>query len=281
MVDESLRELIPRDTNVPESLQQAMTYSLFGGGKRFRPVLTLLAAESVGGSADEVLQLACAIELIHTYSLIHDDLPSVDNDDLRRNRPTCHIRFGEAVAIMAGDALFAEAFWLISHRQKGAATDINWVVRELSEATGMRGMVGGQVRDIESSCRRSDKELLRYIHEHKTGSLISAAARCGAKLGGATETQMAAVGRYAAELGLAFQVVDDILDVIGQPGLTGKNIGADESLEKLTFPAVYGLERSRALAAEAVSRAKAGLDEVELETAALRQLADFVLERDS
>lgn len=258
-----------------------MAYSLFGGGKRFRPVLTLLAAESVGGSADDVLPLACAIELIHTYSLIHDDLPSVDNDDLRRNRPTCHIRFGEAVAIMAGDALFAEAFWLISHRQKGAAADINWVVRELSEATGMRGMVGGQVRDIESSCRQPDEELLRYIHEHKTGSLISAAARCGAKLGGATAEQMAAVGGYAAELGLAFQVVDDILDVAGQPGLTGKNVGADESLEKLTFPAVYGLERSRSLAAEAVARAKVSLGEAELETAPLSQLADFVLERES
>ena len=258
-----------------------MTYSLMGGGKRFRPVLTLLAAESVGGAPEDILPVACAIELIHTYSLIHDDLPAVDNDDLRRNRPTCHVRFGEAVAIMAGDALFAEAFWLISHRQKGAAPDINWVVRELSEATGMRGMVGGQVRDIESSCRRPDKELLRYIHEHKTGRLISVAARCGAKLGGATEVQMAAIGEYAAELGLAFQVVDDILDVSGQPGLIGKNVGADESLEKLTFPAVYGLQRSRVLAAEAVGRAKSSLNAAGLQPSALCELADFVLERDS
>lgn len=260
---------------------EAMTYSLLGGGKRFRPVLTLLAAESVGGAPEDVLPVACAIEMIHTYSLIHDDLPAVDNDDLRRNRPTCHIRFGEAVAIMAGDALFAEAFWLISHRQTGSAPDIVWVIRELSEATGRRGMVGGQVRDIESSSRRPDKDLLSYIHEHKTGRLISAAARCGAKMSGATEAQMAAIGEYAAELGLAFQVVDDILDVTGQAVLIGKNVGADESLDKLTFPAVYGLERSRVLAAEAVDRAKSSLSVAGLRTSALCELADFVLERDS
>ncbi len=283
LVEDALHRFFPSEDNYPQVIYKAMRHSLFSGGKRFRPVLTLLSAETFGCAPERVLPTACAIEYIHTYSLIHDDLPAIDNDDLRRGQPTCHVLFGEDIAILAGNALFAEAFYLVSAKQQ---TDdplkIIRVIGELASASGARGMVGGQVMDVLSSGRRVDFATLNFIHTHKTGELIKAAARVGAILAGASEEELAIITEYAHHLGLAFQITDDILDVVGETVLFGKKIGSDREQLKPTFPGTFGLERSRELAREEMDKAKEALTRLkDKDTRALANLAEFVRERES
>lgn len=279
VIEEALREFCPSSKNYPEIIYRAMEYSLFSGGKRFRPVLTWLTAEALGCDPREVSPTACAIEYIHTYSLIHDDLPAIDNDTLRRGQPTCHIVFGEAIAILAGDALFAEAFYLIASRQKGDPTKVVQVIAELATATGARGMVAGQAVDIKSTRKQVDSATLDFIHLHKTGDLIVAAVRCGAILAGATIATLDILSEYARQLGLAFQIIDDILDVAGETVILGKEVGSDERRFKVTYPSVYGLKRSRQCAREAVDKAKKALGNLDITTKTLADIADFVYQR--
>lgn len=279
IVEQALERFFPPETSHPDVLFKAMRYSLFSGGKRFRPVLTLLVAEALGQKAETVLPTACAIEYIHTYSLIHDDLPAIDNDDLRRGRPTCHKVFGEDIALMAGDALFAEAFKLVSDLQKASDSDnIIGVLSEIANAGGATGMVGGQVVDIISTGKEVDLETVQYIHSHKTGRLIRAAARCGAILSGASDEELTWVTEYGEHLGLAFQITDDILDVVGSVEELGKTPGADKLKDKATYPAVAGLDEARRAAERHIEQAKRAVGRLD-KTQALQDLADFVVER--
>lgn len=279
-MEEALQKFFPSETSYPEVLYKAMRYSLFAEGKRFRPVLTLSVAESFGGDPAVVLPTACAIEYIHTYSLIHDDLPPIDNDDWRRGRPTCHKVFGEDIALMAGDALFAEAFKLIAELQTASqSAKIIEVIREIAQASGAAGMVGGQVVDMISSGKKVDLKAIEYIHTHKTGQLIRASARCGAILVDASEKELAAVTRYSEHLGLAFQITDDILDEIGSLEKLGKKPGADKFKKKATYPSMVGLDQSEKEASREITEAKKALAELGGDTSELENLADFVLER--
>jgi geranylgeranyl diphosphate synthase, type II len=279
-VEAGLDEFFPPVETYPEILYQSMRYSLFAGGKRFRPVLAVLTARVFGREPESVLPTACAIEYIHTYSLIHDDLPAVDNDDLRRGRPTNHKKFGEDIAIMAGDALFAEAFSLISSLQ--VASDqrkIVEVIREIANASGPGGMVGGQVVDMASTGQPVSLDTLRFIHARKTGRLITAAARCGAILAGAADAELEAVTRYGQHLGLAFQITDDILDETGSVEELGKTPGHDQELHKATYPALLGLDEARRMAREEAAAAIGAAGEISGNTDALSDLATFVIER--
>ncbi len=279
-VEEALAEYFPAVDTYPEILYQSMRYSLFAGGKRFRPVLTVITAAVFGASPETVLPCACAIEYIHTYSLIHDDLPAIDNDDLRRGLPTNHKKFGEDIAIMAGDALFAEAFSLISRLQMASdQRKIVDVIREIAAASGPAGMVGGQVVDMASTGKPISLETLRFIHARKTGRLITAAARCGAILAGATDDELETVTRYGKHLGLAFQITDDILDETGSVEELGKTPGQDQTLHKATYPALVGLEESKRLACDETTAAIAVANALGESAHALRGLAEFVIER--
>jgi geranylgeranyl diphosphate synthase type II len=254
-----------------------MRYSLLAGGKRIRPVLTLATARALGHEAGELLPTAAAIELIHTYSLIHDDLPAMDDDDLRRGRPTCHVAFGENVAILAGDGLFAEAYKLILQSQPGDPERVLSALREISEAIGVGGMVGGQYVDV-AGAGELDADGLRHMHELKTGRLIVASVRVAPLLLGASADALLGLGRVAEELGVLFQIVDDILDVTGSEVETGKTAGSDARLGKRTYVSVFGLEKARALSADAHERARAALDEVRVSLAG--DLADLELVTD-
>lgn len=259
-----------------------MHYTLFSKAKRFRPVLTLLAHQTFGADPRDVLPTACAIEYIHTYSLIHDDLPAIDDDDLRRGKPTCHLAFGEDIAILAGDALFAEAFYLIATGQK--ARDPSMIVKviaELAEATSVRGMVGGQVADVLYSDKPVDIETLNFIHLNKTGKLISASVRAGAILANASKGELKALSEYAHHLGLAFQITDDILDLVGDEKTIGKPSGSDLRKKKATFPGLFGLEESKRYAREAVDKAVEALETLSWNTSSLADMARFVFERQS
>jgi len=258
-----------------------MSYSLFAGGKRFRAVLAIESAKVFGTDPEDVMPAACAVEFIHTYSLIHDDLPALDDDDLRRGKPTCHVKFGEDMAILAGDALNTEAFRLVSSEQKAIdAGHIVWVIRELATASGASGMVGGQVVDIQSEGMVVDAETLKFIHEKKTGELIKASVRAGAILANASERDLALLTDYAIYLGLAFQIVDDILDVVGDAAVLGKAVGSDVLHEKATYPALYGLEKAKEMARMMTDKAKEALSQVDGDTTVLAELADFVFDRD-
>ena len=265
-------------------LDEAMRYSLMAGGKRIRPVLTLATARAVGGAPEELLPTAAAIELVHTYSLIHDDLPAMDDDDLRRGRPTCHIAYGENVAILAGDGLMAEAYRLILERQEGSAQHVLAAVRALSDAIGVGGMVGGQYVDVAGEADLG-AEGLRHMHSLKTGRLIGASVAVAPLLLGAGAVARAALERYAAELGLLFQIVDDILDVTGSAVEMGKASGSDERLGKRTYVSVFGLDRARELAAGSHARARTALDAARRELAGdasdLELLTDFMYARKS
>jgi geranylgeranyl diphosphate synthase type II len=254
-VDAYLDDYLPSEKAYPESIHRAMRYSLFAGGKRLRPVLTLAAAEAVGGRHEEVMPAAAALELIHTYSLIHDDLPAMDDDSLRRGKPTSHVVFGEAIAILTGDALLTEAFSLLSGITNGDAERWLRAVAILSEAAGVRGMVGGQVVDVESEGLPVGEDVLEYIHRNKTGALIKAAAHIGALLGGGCEEDLHRIDRYGEDLGLAFQIVDDILDIEGDAALLGKTAGKDQKTGKATYPKIHGIEKARRRARELSERA--------------------------
>ncbi len=282
ITDARLHQLLPAENLYPEVIHQAMAYSVFAGGKRFRPVLCLAACEAVGGSRQQALDGACAMECIHTYSLIHDDLPGMDDDDYRRGKLTNHKVFGEGMAILAGDALLTYAFEILSNLDDGSnSTQILQIIKEVSRASGTDGMIGGQVVDIVSEQVEPTADLLNYIHNHKTGALIVASVRMGAILGGASDEQLAALTQYARQLGLAFQITDDILDVVGDASKIGKPVGSDEKNEKATFPALYGLEQSRLMAEQAVAAAVKAVKPFGQQGEILVQLAQYLLSRES
>ncbi len=256
-------------------LDEAMRYSLLAGGKRVRPVLTLATAESLGREPEGVLPLAAAIEMIHTYSLIHDDLPAMDDDDLRRGQATCHVAFGEDVAILAGDGLFAEALRLALSEQRGAPQNVLSAVREIVSAAGTEGMVGGQFLDVSDEHEVD----LRRIHELKTGALIRAAVCCVLALEGLDGPATIPYRRFAAELGIVFQIVDDILDVTGDEAETGKPRGSDERHGKATYVSAYGLDKARELARESHAAARAALEQADGDTVRLARVADYILTR--
>ena len=279
LVEEGLLRELKKVPAYDETLEKAMEYSLMAGGKRLRPVLLMAAADAVGKDGTAFLTTGCAIEMIHTYSLIHDDLPAMDNDDYRRGKPTNHKVFGDGIAVLAGDALLTLAFEVML-RQEGAAPEtIITVVSEMSRAAGPYGMVGGQVLDLEGEGRRLDLAALRKIHMGKTGALFCAAIRSGAILAGAKEEELAALTLYAERFGLAFQITDDILDVTGDEAAIGKPVGSDVRNEKATYVTLTSLEEAKKLAEDAVDEAVAALDIFGERAAFLRDLALFLLGR--
>jgi geranylgeranyl diphosphate synthase type II len=284
-VERALEGALPPDDAWPETIHRAVRYSLLGGGKRVRPVLTLAAGEAAGGRREEVLPLACAVEMIHTYSLIHDDLPAMDDDDLRRGPPTSHKVFGEAVAILAGDALLTRAFHLLAEipaswddtrlRRRLRATAV------LGDACGTTGLIGGQVMDLESEGRTVDAATLEKLHRAKTGALLSACVRGGAILGGAEEGTLDRLTRYASAIGLAFQVVDDILDATGAAEQLGKTAGKDAAAGKATYVSVHGLEHAREMAATLRGQALDALAPLEGRGERLAEIARLIVDRHS
>ena len=279
LVEEGLLRELKKVPAYDETLEKAMEYSLMAGGKRLRPVLLMAAADAVGKDGAAFLTTGCAIEMIHTYSLIHDDLPAMDNDDYRRGKPTNHKVFGDGIAVLAGDALLTLAFEVML-RQEGAAPEtLVTVVSEMSRAAGPYGMVGGQVLDLEGEGRHLDLTALRKIHMGKTGALFCAAIRSGAILAGAKEEELAALTLYAERFGLAFQITDDILDVTGDEAAIGKPVGSDVRNEKATYVTLTSLEEAKKLAEDAVNEAVAALDIFGERAAFLRDLALFLLGR--
>lgn len=278
-VDAALQRLLPAADAPPASVHTAMRYSVFAGGKRVRPILCLESARIFSPDVAPALYPAAAIEMIHTYSLIHDDLPALDNDDLRRGKPTCHKQFGEAMAILAGDALLTRAFGVIAEAPVPAERRAA-MLEEIARAAGtVDGMVGGQVADIEAGGKPVQAEMLEYIHRAKTAALIGAATTAGALCAGAAERDVTALRRFGQTLGWAFQVKDDLLDVEESSAALGKTAGKDIAQQKATYPAVYGLERSRQIAGELSAQAIAGLAPYGSRAARLREIAEFLLER--
>lgn len=277
-VDAALERFLPAETLRPETLHKAMRYSVFAGGKRLRPVLVIAGAEAVGGTAQRVMPTACAMELIHTYSLVHDDLPAMDNDDFRRGVPTNHKVFGEAMAILAGDALLTLAFRLVADNA-GQSAALRDVVVDIADAAGQKGMVAGQVADLEAEGRQVGAEVVDYIHAHKTGALIRTSLRIGAMLCGADAAQVRALSVAGADLGLAFQIVDDILDVVASSEELGKTAGKDQIQQKATYPAIHGIEASRARAAFLIRDAEESLRVLGPRAEPIRALGRFILER--
>ena len=280
LVEEALHALLPAGYVSPQNVHQAIRWSVFAGGKRFRPALLIASGQTFGASIDTLLNVACALEMIHTYSLIHDDLPSMDDDDLRRGRPTCHIKFGEATAILAGDALQTLAFNTIAE-DKHLQPDIKvQLISELSRAAGTPyGMVAGQALDIDAEARQVLDVEVEEIHRLKTAALIICAVRCGAIIAGANEKELEAVTNYATNLGLLFQITDDLLDVTATEQELGKTPGKDARSAKATYPALYGLEEARVAATKAHGDAVAALKTIDQPTDSLRQIADFTLNR--
>ncbi|MBK5291418.1 MAG: polyprenyl synthetase family protein [Acidobacteriia bacterium] len=278
-INAELDRLVPPENAPPETIHKAMRYSLFAGGKRIRPVLALAASHAVQPGCPGIEAAACSLELIHTYSLIHDDLPALDNDDLRRGRPTCHKVFGEAMAILAGDALLTAAFQVLAGLACGDGTKVR-IIAELSSASGtVGGMIGGQVHDLEGEGRKPDAELLDRIHRAKTGALLRASVRIGALYAGATGEQLAAFSKYGAHIGLAFQIVDDVLDVEQSSEALGKTAGKDAAQQKITFPAVYGLDASKVMAARELDLALGALAGFGEEATWLRGIAALIVRR--
>lgn len=281
-IDAALDRYLPAEDTLPQQLHKAIRYSVFAGGKRIRPILMIAACEAVGGDVAQVIPAACAMEMIHTYSLIHDDLPSMDDDDFRRGRPTCHKVFGEAIAILAGDALQTEAFLLLSDMAagRGEAAEIGrQVIHTIARCASSMGMVGGQVVDMESEGREIDLPTLEYIHTRKTGALILASVQTGALLGGADREAFEALSRYAEAAGLAFQVADDILDIVGDQALLGKDVGSDVARGKATYPALLGLEQARQRARELRDLALAALSGFGEQADPLREIARHIVDR--
>jgi geranylgeranyl diphosphate synthase type II len=282
IIDSALGEYLPPEDRFPEVIFRAMRYSVLDGGKRLRPTLVLASCEAVGGDPAAAVPAACAIELIHTYSLIHDDLPAMDDDDFRRGKPTCHKVFGEAMAILAGDALQSLAFEIITGRTKGVAPEIVLeVARRVTSAAGIGGMVTGQVVDMLSEGKEISAETLRFMHAHKTGALIEASCVAGGLLGGGTPEQIKSLSLYGEKIGLAFQIADDILDIEGDRAKTGKSVGSDLRKRKSTYPSLFGLDESRELARRAVDEAVAALSTFDGCADPLRALARFVVEREA
>ena len=280
LVEKELEKCLPVVESYPGLLHQAMHYSVMGGGKRIRPVLVLAAAETVGGHGLEIAPAACALELIHTYSLIHDDLPAMDDDDFRRGRPSNHKVYGEAMAILAGDALLSQAFFLLANLNVSKPHSRLRVISEIACASGSLGMVGGQVADTCPDGEMTPDAALDYIHRHKTGALLRVCVRTGAILAGAAEGAVERLSEYGDNLGLLFQIVDDILDVEGDADKLGKPTGSDEKKGRLTYPLLYGLAESKQKAAQTAERAVASLSLFGAEADFLRQLIQQMTVRD-
>lgn len=279
-VDRKLDNLAPSSEIEPTKLHEAVRWSLFAGGKRFRPALLIAVGQTFGAAADKLLTAAAAIEMIHTYSLVHDDLPQMDDDDLRRGRATCHKKFGEATAILAGDVLQTLAFQAIGEAANLTAELRVELISEIARAAGTpHGMVAGQQLDLEAEGRKISIEQLEKIHHRKTGALICAAARSGAIIAGASRKEIEIIAGYAAELGLLFQITDDLLDVTQTSEILGKTAGKDALAEKATYPAFYGLEKTAELAADVHARACLELGKLKTETTLLEKIADFILNR--
>ncbi|MDQ3650994.1 MAG: polyprenyl synthetase family protein [Acidobacteriota bacterium] len=281
LVDERLHRIVPAEEVAPVTVHSAMRWSLFAGGKRFRPALLLAVGTAFGAPDEDLLATACAFEMVHTYSLIHDDLPAMDDDDLRRGRPTCHIKFGEATAILAGDALQALAFQTIAGDERLAAELRIALTLELARAAGTpAGMVAGQAYDLAAESRDGVTiDELDLIHRHKTGAMIVAAARCGAMIAGAGDRELACVTKYARELGLLFQITDDLLDVTATAADLGKTPGKDARAHKATYPSLYGLEAARERAGAVYAEACAALDQLERPIQLLQAIAGLILKR--
>ena len=280
-VDRALERWLPPEKTRPATLHRAMRYAVFAGGKRLRPVLCLAAAEACGGKISDALPAACAVECVHTYSLVHDDLPCMDDDDLRRGRPTTHKVFGEAVAVLAGDALLTRAFEILARTKKTTRYSVGDLVAELAKASGSLFLVGGQVADMEAENRAAKPEELVFIHRGKTAAMISASLRLGAMSANATPARVKALGKFGENLGLAFQIIDDILDITQTSEQLGKSAGKDAAAGKATYPAVFGLEKSRREAARLTKAALKALEPFGKNADFLRALADQLLGRQS
>jgi len=282
LVDKELQRFMPKPSGLASDVIKAMNYSLFAGGKRIRPILCIAGAEAVGGHADNVVPVACAIELIHTYSLIHDDLPVMDNDDLRRGKPTNHKVFGEAVAVLAGDALLTLAFKLMAG--SGAEKDVKKkallrVIDLIASAAGYKGMVGGQVVDITYEGKEPDAGVVEYIHRHKTAALIAASVTAGTILAGGTTDEEKSINRYGQQIGLAFQIADDILNIEGDRKVIGKGIGSDKEKGKITYPSVFGTAESKSIQKELITNAIDSLKSFDTRAEPLRGLARYIITR--
>jgi geranylgeranyl diphosphate synthase, type II len=281
-IDRALEHWVPAETSNPTTIHRAMRYSLFAGGKRIRPLLAIAAAEAVSDAPAGIEAAACSLELIHTYSLIHDDLPALDNDDLRRGRPTCHKVFGDAMAILTGDALLTLAFEVLAKLEGVGAEQRIALVGELASASGtVGGMIAGQVNDIEGEGKFPTAHLLESIHRAKTGALLRASVRMGAIYAGATREQLHAVTRFGEHVGLAFQIIDDVLDVEQSSEALGKTAGKDAQQKKITFPSVYGIERSREMAEQERLEAHLALKMFDERAERLRELADVIVRRNA
>src|SRR5580658_8118301 len=279
-VDRALHSLLPPVNAKPATIHKAMRYSIFPGGKRLRPALCLAAPEACGGDIEQAMPLACALECVHTYSLIHDDLPAMDNDDLRRGKPTNHKVFGEGIAILAGDALLTEAFALAARCRGWPRYTHQDIIRELAEAAGSRQLIAGQVADLEGEGRKLSAAQLKYIHERKTSALLCCSVRLGGMSANASAAQLRALTQFGYNVGLAFQIIDDILDVTQTSEQLGKTAGKDTAAEKATYPSIVGMEKSRAIAAQLTRRAFRALEFFKGKAAALAALAEYMLKRD-
>jgi geranylgeranyl diphosphate synthase, type II len=280
LVDKALDRYLPKENQKPATIHKAMRYSLFAGGKRLRPILCLAAAEACGGAVGHAMPLACAVECIHTYSLIHDDLPCMDNDDFRRGQPTCHKVFGDGIAVLAGDALLTVAFEILGQAKGWPRYRMRALVNELAVAAGSHWLIAGQVIDLESEGKPIGGDELRFIHEAKTSALLTASIRLGAMSANANEKKLTQLTAFGKALGLAFQIIDDILDVTQTSEKLGKSAGKDAKAQKATYPAVFGLEKSRDEAHSLTNAALAAIKPFGEKGAMLKSLADYLLERD-
>ncbi|MCB5234509.1 MAG: polyprenyl synthetase family protein [Candidatus Cloacimonetes bacterium] len=275
-----LDRYLPRKDEYPKDIHKALRYSVFAGGKRLRPYLTLSAYQMYREKLDKITPVAAAIEMIHAYTLIHDDLPDIDDDDMRRGKKSCHVVFGEGVALLAGDSLLINAFELITYADIPDALKVQFV-RELGEVAGIKGLIAGQMEDIDAEGKKTDKKTLNYIHNNKTAKLINIALRFGALAGRAPEKELKIIEDYGSKIGLVFQIVDDLLDVEGNQHSLGKSIGKDEAAGKATFPSQYGVEESRAMAEKLTQEAKQTIATLGDRSIRFRILADNLLERKS
>lgn len=278
----STKEYMPKEEGYQKTVIEAMNYSLSAGGKRLRPILTLEACKIVGGNEDEAIPFAIAIEMIHTYSLIHDDLPALDNDDLRRGRPTNHKVYGEAMGILAGDALLNYAFevMLAGSINKENPEKYLKAINEIAKGAGIYGMIGGQVVDVESENKQIEKEKLDYIHMNKTAAMMVGCMRAGATIGGANFEQMEEITKYAKNIGLSFQIVDDILDIVGDEAKLGKKVGSDIENHKSTYPSLLGLDKSKEIAHNLIDEAKKSIEKLSDDVDFLKGLAEYIIDRE-
>jgi geranylgeranyl diphosphate synthase type II len=280
-IEAGLNKYLPPASTKPKTIHEAMRYSIFAGGKRLRPVICVAAAEALGGTAEQALPLACAVECIHTYSLIHDDLPCMDNDDFRRGKPTSHKVFGEAMAVLAGDALLTIAFEMAASCRAWPRYSHAAIIRELAVASGSQALIGGQVADAEGEGKKISPAELRYIHENKTAALITSSIRLGAMSANATPKQLKNLTDFGQSLGLAFQVIDDILDVTQTTEKLGKSAGKDIKAQKATYPALLGLEKAKKEADRLTARARAALKPLGRKAESLEAIADYLLRREN